>query len=284
MKKKNSEVFFGKFADKFLGFKNGVEFMYYAFTFNMYNNERKQAIYALENKKIFSKYNQYISRIKTLLKKKNYRRNSHYIFLGDSHILNYEYLFLNNYFSNFLTLFGRIQGASIYGLGNKKSETGTLNLIQKIFDKKQGQPNIFLNLGEVDCRATFWMIKKKKENKIDKIIDKAVINYANLIKWLKRRGYHNITLIGVQLPFWKESNIWTKKFTSKKNILIVTKKLNTKLKFIAKKLSCDYFDINKELINLTSKKKININVLEGEHHLNPEVVSNIYIKKIRGKS
>ena len=186
-RKINSDLFYGKFAEKFLKFSKGIDFLYYAFAFNMYNNDKRQAIYAIENNKIISTFSKYASRIRLFYSCNLKKKLNHFIFIGDSHLLNYEYLFLNKFFKNFLVLFCRIQGASSYGLNKINSSSESFKIIKKIFSNNHGNPFVFLNFGEVDCRSTLWLVKNKKRKKIDTLLSEAILNYKNLILLIQKK-------------------------------------------------------------------------------------------------
>jgi hypothetical protein len=280
-KKKNfhNNLFYGKFAEKFLKFSKGIDFLYYAFAFNMYNNDSRQAIYAIENNKIISTFSKYASRIRLFYSGNLKKTLNHFIFIGDSHLLNYEYLFLNKFFKNFLVLFCRIQGASSYGLNKINSNSGSFKIIKKIFSNDHGNPIVFLNFGEVDCRSTLWLVKNKKKKKIDILLNDAILNYENVILLIQKKKYKEIILASVHEPVWNEKNIWTKRFASYEKIKNITKKYNQKLKILAKKLNCNYLEINDDL-NSLKKDFSDLSVIKGEHHLNPQRVSKIFFNKI----
>ena len=269
------ELFYGALADHFLDFSNGVEFVYYVFVFNMYKNDVKKAIYALgPERKIVRTFETYRQSIAAAVTDESYDPARHFIFCGDSHVLMFEYLGLNGLLGSDHNLFCRIQGTSAYGLANRDSESGSLREMQTLLNDPVGDPTLVLNMGEVDCRMTLWLIHQSRGAPLDEALNQAISNYRGFVEWLQTRGYEKIALMTVHEPIWLDEEIWTKNAVSRADTQKLTRDFNMALRVMAEELGCNVIDINAQLIDPGSDlPRARFGTIRGEHHLNPERVA-----------
>lgn len=279
---RKDELFYGALADHFLGFRNGIEFVYYVFVFNMYKNDVKKAIYALvDGSEVIDKYSHYRAVIEDRLASGQYDPRRHVIFCGDSHSMCFEYLGLNGMLGPGVHLFCRIQGASAYGLANEGSQSGALRDMRALLNDKIGDPLVVLNMGEVDCRMTLWGVRETHGVSIDGALKKAISNYRGFIEWLKSRGYSNIAIVAVHLPIWTDETIWTKNAAPREDTLWLTRNFNEQLRQLARELDCYLVDINERIVDpKTGQPNDGFGVIAGEHHLNPEAVGPLLLEQL----
>jgi hypothetical protein len=275
----HDERFYGALAEHFLGFRDGAEFVYYAFVFNMYKNDTKKAIYALaEDNLILNTFDAYTAKVSELQRAGRYEDTRHFIFCGDSHAMSFEYLGLNALLGNSLSLFCRIQGTSAYGLANRNSQTGSLVEMEGLLAEPHGDPLLVLNMGEVDCRMTLWTLEQSRGLPVAQGLETALVNYRHFIVWLQERGYRRLALTAVHVPVWQDTEIWTKNAASRSDTLTLTRDFNDGLRRIADELDCFFIDINPHIANPeTGALKGQFGVIRGEHHLNPETVAPFFL-------
>ena len=259
---------------------NGVEFMYLNFIYGVYK-EDKRAIYAVDpSVKVIETFCEYKSKILGMIQNGYYENFSHFLFCGDSHIMGYEYLVRHRRLGPAMSLICRIQGASAYGLGNVNSESGAIRQIKRVLSEPVGNPLLLLNLGEVDCRYTLWLLEKQKKVPLEESLRVALENYEGLVDWFLDRGYKRIVLAGPHIPVWSDETIWTKNQTGCRKVYDATLKFSGGLRHLAQRKGLKYFDINEDLQALDGEGRLCYGVIPGEHHLNPEFCANFYISKI----
>ena len=94
-----------------------------------------------------------------------------------------------------------IRGAKVFHIGKAEQNKYKVSLL-KIFDGLEAKSKIVLGFGEIDCRSNEGIINYclKTEESYQKVIEKTVNQYINLVTSEAQKKHHELIIYGVPAP------------------------------------------------------------------------------------
>lgn len=211
-----------------------------------------------------------------------------YVF-GDSHTEVFQYIDKHKLVKNRRFNVTLVGGATAQGMRNPNSKTNSLGIFsEKIKSLKKTASLIFL-LGEVDTGFVIWYRATKYNESIDTQLQQSIDQYFDFLCELKKRGFHNITIVSAPLPTIQDNQDWGEVANARSEVK-ATQMERTKLTIRYNNLlsqKCRQNDF--KFLNTDDRlldKKTNIikerflNKDRTNHHLDLDEYSKIIIEKI----
>lgn len=194
--------------------------------------------------------------------------------IGDSHTLSFQSSKLIVHYIGAVTAFNLIK---------EKSTSGGREKLFKVIETLKEGDKALLVFGEIDARVHAFnqYMKRKKKVPLNKIINKVIKNYEQVIKEIA--GKKIKILIYNIVPPGNQGNIYNYPFYADWKIrLHITKNMNIMLADMCKKNGWHFIDIFNQTVNkkeISEKKFRREEFVFDEVHLNDKV-TNLVLEKV----
>ncbi|MBO9483094.1 SGNH/GDSL hydrolase family protein [Salinisphaera sp. G21_0] len=194
--------------------------------------------------------------------------------IGDSHAEIFNVTKLQSCFPEYFFTVVSIGGATVSGLNNPNSKTQALPIFQRWLTSSKAVYTILL-IGEVDTGFVIWYRAEKYSLPADKMLDKAVENYATLINKIVTRS--KLICISTPLPTIKDNQDWGEIANQRKSIKAtqiqrtnLTLEFNKRIEELCQSQNVAFISLDKESLGK--------NGVVSEHLMHPDPNDHHYDK------
>lgn len=189
-----------------------------------------------------------------------------YLFFGDSHLITFEHIFMNN-----KNLFSKIHSRRFHGMTLYSANAMRYNSRYRLLEEslKQYQPQrVIINLGEVDCRNAFALLCKKKQMSTNAYLKIVEQNISSNILYFQKQYLADIYICTIPPPCYTDRSLWTKKSCDVKVIKNYNKLLNNVI--------CETVEKHDgaKIVPLHQFAEIDDYMIMGDHHISEKPVTN----------